>query len=243
MSDHRRFAIVLVRPHLSSNLGSVARVAKNFGVCDLRLVEPAAAADDEADRLSSGAQDVLAQARRFSSLSEAVEEFPAVVTTTSLRGRGRHRARDLSELPDLLAEVGRSSRIAFVFGPERSGLTEEELARSSARLNIATEPQFPTMNLSHAVAVVMASALLARSPRSRAKDATWAPAREVEGMMEHWDRALDAIGFYDTGHRARSLRDWRSLVAGRPLTEREVAMLRGVANRILVSLRRKRDNL
>ncbi|HKD11244.1 MAG TPA: TrmH family RNA methyltransferase [Thermoanaerobaculia bacterium] len=243
MTDSRRLAIVLVRPHLPSNLGSVARVAKNFGVSDLRLVEPAAAADEEAERLSSGAQDVLAQARRYPSLPEAVEEFPAVLTTTSLRGRGRHRARDLSELPDLLAEVGGSSRIALVFGPERSGLTEEELARSSARLNIATEPQFPTMNLSHAVAVVLATALLARRPRARTRDASWAPAREVEGMMEHWDRALDAIGFYDTGHRTRSLRDWRSLVAGRPLTEREVAMLRGVANRILVSLKRRRNNL
>ena len=218
-------------------------MVKNFGVRDLRLVEPAAAADEEAARLSSGAQDVLARAVRYPSLAEAVEEFPAVVTTTSLRGRGRHRAHDLSELTELLAEVGGSSRIAFVFGPERSGLTEEELARSSARLNIATEPHFPTMNLSHAVAVVLATALLARRPRGRTKDASWAPAREVEGMMAHWDRALDAIGFYDTGHRARSLRDWRSLVAGRSLTEREVAMLRGVANRILVSLRRNRDNL
>ena len=65
-----------------------------------------------------------------------------------------------------------------------------------------------------------------------------APARDVEAAIGHWDRALDAIGFYDTGHRERSLREWRSIVAGRPVSAREVAMLRGVANRILVSLRR-----
>ena len=65
------------------------------------------------------------------------------------------------------------------------------------------------------------------------------PAAEIEAAIAHWDLALDAIDFYDTGHRDRSLRDWRKLVAARPLTARDVAILRGVANRILVSLRRK----
>ena len=125
-----------------------------------------------------------------------------------------------------------------MFGPERSGLTEEELARSSARLSIATETAFPTMNVSHAAAVVLAAALYHRRDSSLPGERALAPAREVEGMIDHWDRALDAIGFYDTGHRGRSLRDWRGLVAGRPLTEREVAMLRGVANRILVTIGR-----
>ncbi len=240
MSDSKRFAVVLVRPHLSSNLGSVARVGKNFGVRDLRLVEPAAPADEDAARLASGADDILAQARRYPSLDAAVDEFGVVMMTTSLRGRGARRACDLPGLPRFVADVGASNRIAFVFGPERSGLTEAELARSSATLTIPTEATFPTMNLSHAVAVVLAAALYGRRPEAPPTDAVWAPAREVEGMIDHWDRALDAIGFYDTGHRARSLRDWRGLVAGRPLAEREVAMLRGVANRILVSLRRKR---
>jgi tRNA C32,U32 (ribose-2'-O)-methylase TrmJ len=96
------------------------------------------------------------------------------------------------------------------------------------------------MNLAHAVAVLLAvhrTFAPSASPAARAGDL--APAREVEAALEHWDRALDAIGFYDTGHRERSLRDWRSIVAGRPLAAREVALLRGVANRILVSLRRK----
>ena len=88
MSDSSRLAIVLVRTHLSSNLGSIARVAKNFGVRDLRLVEPAAAADEEAVRLASGADDALERVRRFPSLAAAVGELGAVVATTSLRGRG-----------------------------------------------------------------------------------------------------------------------------------------------------------
>jgi tRNA C32,U32 (ribose-2'-O)-methylase TrmJ len=95
------------------------------------------------------------------------------------------------------------------------------------------------MNLSHATAVVLAATRLA-SRSDSPNEESWAPARAVEAMIEHWDRALEAIGFYDTGHRDRSLRDWRRLISGKPLPERDVALLRGVANRILVSLKRGR---
>ena len=219
-------SIVLVRPYFASNLGSVARVAKNFGVRDVRLVEPAVAPDEESLRLASGADDVLAAFTRHPRLPEAVADFDAVVATSSLRGREEQRFLDLAELPDFLRGLGPDSRVAFVFGPERSGLTEEERARASACLRLPTEPAFPTMNVSHAVAAVLAVARFGTGPGEALRspgEGEWAPAADVEGAMGHWDRALEAIGFYDTGHRDRSLRDWRRIVAGRPLTRREVA--------------------
>ena len=234
-----RHAVVLVRPHFASNLGSVARAAKNFGIRDVRLVEPAVAGDDESLRLASGADDLLAAFTRHGKLADAVSEFDAVVATSSLRGREEQRFLDLSDLPGFLGELGPGVAVAFVFGPERSGLTEEERSRATACLRLPTDPAFPTMNVSHAVAAVLAVAHFAEAAALvPASEEDWSPAADVEGALNHWDRALEAIGFYDTGHRGRSLRDWRRLVAARPLTRREVAILRGVANRILVSLRR-----
>ena len=231
---------MLVRPQKASNLGSAARAARNFGLRGLSVVEPGVVPDEESARLAAGADDVLASIRRFASLEEAVAEFPIVVTTSSLRGRGRARALELSELGGFLAEAGSAAAVAFVFGPERSGLTEDELARASVCLRLPTDPDFPTMNLSHAVAVVLAAARVFTPPARRGRDpgrALGARRRNRRGV-DHWDRALEAIDFYDTGHRDRSLRDWRRLIAGRPLTLREVAILRGVANRILVTLKR-----
>jgi TrmH family RNA methyltransferase len=230
-------SVVLVRPHTPGNLGSAARAARNFGAPDLRLVEPAAPVDEESRRLASGADDVLDGLRRFASLEDATADFDAVVATSSLRGREEQRFLALGELPGFLSELGETARIAFVFGPERSGLTEQERSRASACLRLPTRPEFPTLNLSHAVAVVLAMASLAQ-PSGPSPEGPWACAADVEGAIGHWDRALEAIGFYDTGHRERSLRDWRRIVASRPMSRREVAILRGVANRVMVSLRR-----
>lgn len=233
-------AIVLVAPRVPGNLGSTARAAKNFSVADVRLVEPACEPDEEALRLASGADDLLSAMRRFPTLVDALADFDAVIATSSLRGRTERRWLTLGELPDYLAALGPAARVAYVFGRERSGLTEEERSRASATLTLPTNPSFPTMNLSHALVAVLAVHRAFATPvESAARDEDLAPSRELEAAVEHWDRALDAIGFYDTGHRGRSLRDWRRIVAGRPLSMREVAILRGVANRVLVSLRRR----
>lgn len=233
---------MLVRPQNASNLGSVARVAKNFGVRRLRVVEPSVAPDEESARLAAGADDLLASIERHADLASAVGDLPIVVATSSLRGRGRAPSLSLGELPEYLARHA-GAPAAFVFGPERSGLTEDEIARATACLRLPTNGSFPTMNLSHAVAVVLAVARgfapATAAPRSGAEPL--APSAEVEAALAHWDRALEAVDFYDTGHRDRSLRDWRGIVAARPLTEREVAILRGVANRILVALRLEKE--
>ena len=235
--DSQRLAVVLVRPRLSANLGSVARAAKNFAVSDLRVVEPGAPVDEDARRLSSGAHDRLEVLRRFPTLAEAVAEFEVVVATSSLRGRSPHRSLELRDLQSFLESLGPGARVAFLFGSEKSGLTEDEMSHASICLRLPSDPAFPTLNVAHAVAVVLATARIASAPDSGPEE-PWAPAQDVEGAVEHWDRALDAIGFYDTGHRDRTLRDWRRMIAGRPLSLREVAILRGVANRILVSLKR-----
>jgi tRNA/rRNA methyltransferase len=236
--DPRLLAVVVARPMLPANLGSVARASKNFGVRDVRLIEPAAATDEDSHRLASGASDVLEGMRRFPSLPLAVADFQAVVATSSLRGRGSHRALTLSELPGFLQGLGQA-RVAFVFGPEKSGLTEEEMSHASVFLRLPTEPDFPTLNVSHAVAVALAATRLAGDGAGKELREPLAKADEIEGAIGHWNRALDAIGFYDTGHRDRTLRDWRRIVAGRPLSQRDVKILRGVANRVLVSLRGK----
>jgi TrmH family RNA methyltransferase len=233
-------ALVLVAPRVPGNLGSTARAAKNFAVSDVRLVEPACEPDEEAFRLASGAEDLLGAMRRFSTLADAVADFDAVVATSSLRGRAETRWLTLAALPEFLGSLPADARVAYVFGRERSGLTEDERSRATATLTLPTDAAFPTMNLAHSLAVVLAvHRAFGGTGTPAGGGEELAPAGDLEAAIAHWDRALEAIDFYDTGHRGRSLRDWRRIVAGRPLSAREVAILRGVANRILVSQKRK----
>ncbi|MEO8347766.1 MAG: RNA methyltransferase, partial [Acidobacteriota bacterium] len=184
-------AVVLVRPRVPGNLGSVARAVKNFGVTDVRLIEPACHPDEESEMLASGADDILQTMRRYATLLEAVAEFDAVVATSSLRGRAEQRWLSLSEMPAFLASLPREATVAYVFGPERSGLTEEERSRASATLTLPTDPAFPTMNLSHATAVVLAvHRAFGESADVVAGEEDLASSRDVEGAIDHWDRAL-----------------------------------------------------
>ncbi len=201
-----RLAVVLVRPHTPGNLGSAARAARNFGAPDLRLIEPAAPVDEESRRLASGADDVLDGLRRFESLAEATADFDAVVATSSLRGREEQRFLGLGELPGFLAELGPAARVAFVFGPERSGLTEQERSQASACLRLPTRPDFPTLNLSHAVAVVLAMASLSEprgaiargslgpGVRRRGRDRTLGPRARGDRLLRHGPPGTVASG-------------------------------------------------
>src|SRR5687767_10907019 len=173
-------AVVLVRPRVPGNLGSVARAVRYFGVADVRLIEPACHADEESEMLASGADDVLQAMRRYGTLLEAVAEFDAVVATSSLRGRAEQRWLSLRELPGFLESLPAGARVAYVFGPERSGLTEEERSRASATLTLPTQPSFPTMNLSHAVAIVLGvHRAFGPSEPATATDEDLAASREV----------------------------------------------------------------
>jgi len=112
--------VVLVRPRNPGNLGAAARVAESFDVVELRVVRPAASRDEvEAMRLAGVSRDLLAHAREFDSLADAVADCDAVAAATSTRGRDLEPVR-LPELPKLVAEL-RPGRLALVFGPEKGG--------------------------------------------------------------------------------------------------------------------------
>ena len=163
--------VLLARPHSPGNLGSAARACKVFGARLLLLDPRADAAHEDARAFASGAEDLLDAAPRLSSWGEAEEGASALLALSSLRGRS---ARGLPPAWSWAAarRAARDGRLVLAFGPERSGLTTDEVRRASGRLAIPTRPEFPVLNLAQAVAASLA--LLAAggsSPRTgMAKD-------------------------------------------------------------------------
>ena len=152
-----RIDVVLVRPKEDGNVGAVARAARNFGVDRLLFVAPRAPLGAEARRRAMGGLSLLRTARKVSTFQRAVEESDLVVGTTDM-STGRSSAylrRSISpeRLGELLLPV--TGRVSVVFGPEDNGLSRTELAHCDALVHIPARRDFPTLNLSHAVAVVL----------------------------------------------------------------------------------------
>lgn len=232
-------AIVLVRPQEEGNVGAVARAMANLGLGRLILVEPAVAIGDVALARAVGARHILLQARREPSLGVAVAPFQRVAGTTSSRDRDLVPPIGPRELAAVLAAEPHGTATAVVFGPESSGLTNDELARLDPLVRVPCSPAQPTLNLSQAVVLlaweVWAVRLAAGESGAPAGPPGEAPATagEVEGLADHAGRVLAEVGFARDDTAASVLADLRRLAARARLTPREVAILRGICRRTL----------
>ena len=146
-----RPAVVLVRPENNANIGAVARVMKNTGLSDLRLVDPSDWRTLETWRTAWAAQEILEGARVFRTLDEALRG-----STMALALSGRDDQVVVLDVREGVRQLGAAPEGAstcLVFGPEQSGLTFEEMALCGRRAAIPSHPAQPSYNLSHAVAI------------------------------------------------------------------------------------------
>jgi len=151
-----RLTVVLVRPRNPLNIGAAARAMANFGFSHLTVVAPYAAHWREA-KSAIGAEDLLQNAKREECLAEAVAECTLVVGTGTLaHRRPEQTVTALPELgPRIAQELEQGGRVALIFGPEKRGLTRDDLALCHLLVEIPTHPRQPSMNLGQAVAVCL----------------------------------------------------------------------------------------
>ena len=230
-TDPTRF--VLVGTSHPGNVGAAVRAMKVMGFADLVLVAPrdgGIAAHPQAVALASGATDVLERARVVSTLAEALADITyACATAMTPRDFGppTYAPRDLFAS---LAASG--ERVAFVFGSERFGLSNDDVYRCHACLSIPTDPRYGSLNLAQAVQLIAYDwrcALGGFAVRPRTAEARLASAAQVQGLLEHWRHALEAIGYLDPAVPRKLLPRLNQLANRARLSEEEVNILRGVA--------------
>ncbi|MGA8711369.1 MAG: RNA methyltransferase [Thermoplasmata archaeon] len=228
-----RIDVVLVRPKEDGNVGAVARLARNFGADRLVLVAPRARVGTEARRRAMGGLAFLRTAVRARSFEDAVRESDFVVGTTDM-STGRSNAylrRSVS--PERLGELIRTleGKVAIVFGPEDNGLSREQLLRCDLLVHIPSRREFPTLNLSHAVAIVLYAVHRARGPT----DPETTPAPEVvelngpekELFLDRLGELLTRTGY--PAHKRRGLILLFRRVLGRATpSEAELRMMLGL---------------
>jgi tRNA/rRNA methyltransferase len=228
-------AIVLSAPQLGENIGACARAMANFGLGDLRIVNPRDGwPNPRADAMAAQALAVIASARIYGSVAAAIGELQLVFATT---------ARDRSMAKPVLTPAEAALRLreaaangiasAILFGNERAGLTNDEVALADCVITIPTAPGFSSLNLGQSV-------LLIGYEWSKAGDSTPAesidhgpaqpaPREELIRLFEHLEDELEKGGFlHPPGNRAGMVRNLRNILHRARLTDQEVRTLRGV---------------
>ena len=232
--DGTRF--VLLHTSHPGNVGAAARAMKVMGFADLVLVQPRFAdvlCREETVAMASGAAEILARARIVGSLAEALEGVSfACATAMTPRDFGppTHAPREL--LPSLATGP---HRVAFVFGSERYGMSNEDVYRCHACLSVPTHPDYGSLNLSQAVQLIAydwRQALGGFGVVPRVPDARLADGVAVQGALEHWREVLVEIGFLDPAAPKKLLPRLQQLVNRAQPTAEEVHILRGIARAV-----------
>ena len=227
---------MLVQPSHAGNVGAAARAMKVMGFRDLVLVAPRWAEVltlPEAVSRASGAADILAAARVVPTLAEALQGTTwACATAMTPRDFGPPTCAPREHFATLATGA---HRVAFVFGPERTGLANDDVYRCHACLSVPTDPAYGSLNLAQAVQLIAydwRQALGGFAVAPRTPDAKLADAGAIDGVLAHWQRTLVAIGFLDPAAPKKLMPRLRQLLNRAQLTLEEVHILRGIARAV-----------
>lgn len=247
------FRFVLVAPSHAGNIGSVVRAMRTMGLSDLVVVNPRDADfvnHPQARALASGANELLSRTRSAGSLQEAVADCELVVAVSaSPREFGPLPRTPAEVLADALLELrqGRITKVAMVFGTERTGLSIAEMSLCRELISIPADAGYSSLNLAQAAQIVAFSLrqqVLLRAPEARsdaapvahgsprAHEEPYAEHAAVERLHAHLEQALVAIGYLDPAEPKRLMARLRRLFARTRLEVSEVDLLRGICTQM-----------
>ncbi|MEW9808349.1 RNA methyltransferase [Mesorhizobium marinum] len=229
-------AIILVEPQLGENIGMVARAMANFGLAELRLVNPRDGWPNEKARAAASRADhVIDGVALFDDLRSAVADLTFVYATTARERDGFKPVRGPVEAGRTLrARSTAGERTGIMFGRERFGLYNEEVALADEIVTFPVNPEFASLNIAQAVLLMsyewMKSGLESETDTAFSTPPV-APAEknQLHGMIEHLEQALDARGYFRPSAKKPKMLDNLHAVLTRPgFTEAEIKVLRGV---------------
>lgn len=229
-------AIILVEPQLGENIGMVARAMANFGLSELRLVNPRDGwPSDKARSAASKADHVIDGTRVFETLEEAIADLNFVYATTARERYGFKPVRSpVTAAATLRDRFVSGERTGILFGREKSGLSNEEVALADELVTFPVNPAFASLNIAQAVLLMSYEWM-----KSGMEDLTVTafqpieqrPAlkEEVLGLFEHIEEALDARGYFrPIAKKPKMVDNLRAVLSRRAFTAQEVGVLRGV---------------
>ena len=232
--------IVLVRPQMGENIGAAARAMWNFGIDRMRVVAPRDGwPSQKAIALASGAGRLLDEAGHYEDVASAIADSHFTIATTA-RARGLtkqiYSPEDAMQLA--VQKIREGQKVSLLFGPERAGLENEDIAQVNALVSVPVNPEFPSLNLAQCVLLLAyewrrASQQVCTTHMEMAKS-DWAIGEETDHLARHYEQRLEEAGFFFPKTKAEGMKNnLRNMWSRLPLTRADVQMFHGMLRQMV----------
>ena len=223
-------SFILHKPQLSENIGACARAIKNFNFKKLVLINPKPIfPNDKILATSVGAKDVINQSKKYDNLEKALGKIDILIATSA-----RFRNKNIKHINlEGLKKINFKRRVGFLFGSEASGLSNHEISYANYTLQIPTNPDFKSINLSHSLIIIaqyVASLIKLKDiPFKKSKKVKSASKKEIQSMLGLCIKNLDEINFFRPKEkRPKMLENLRNIFYKMDLSDKETRILSGV---------------
>ncbi len=222
---------ILVRPQMGENIGFVARAIKNFNITKLRIVDPKCNwPSQKALATSVGANDVLKSSKIYNSVNKSIADLRVVFASTS---RIRKVNKKIISILDLRKKIKKKQKIGIMFGPEDSGLSNDELNCANYLVKIPTNRKFSSLNLSHSAIIFCFQLFQHFSNKKVIYNSTYkssvAKKSQVNKFLNFIINELDKKGFLQPDHKRKSMiRNINNIFHRLNLSEQEIRILLGI---------------
>lgn len=230
---------VLIRPQMGENIGAAARGMWNFGLDRMRIIAPRDGwPNQKAVAMASGAGRLLDEAQIFDNTPSAISDCDYVYATTARpRGLTKPVLAPEAAMSEARAMIAAGRKVAVMFGPERSGMENDDIARANAIISVPVNPDFPSLNLAQCVLLTGYEWRRAAVPAPAERvDALgdWAEQIEIEKLAQHYEDRLQDAGFFFPDHKAANMKvNLRNLWSRMPLTRADVQVLHGIMRQMV----------
>jgi tRNA/rRNA methyltransferase len=228
--SNNNISFILHKPQLSENIGACARAIKNFNFKKLILINPKPIfPNDKILATSVGAKDIIKQSKMYDNLEKALSNIDVVIATSA-----RFRNKNIKHISlEDLKKINFKKNIGFLFGSEASGLSNDEISYANYTLQIPTNPNFKSLNLSHSLIIIaqyIANIIkLKIDPFKKSKKVKSASKKEIQTMLSLCVQNLDEINFFRPKEkRAKMLENLRNIFYKMDLSDKETRILSGV---------------
>jgi len=239
-STTKDITVVLVRPSTPGNIGAIARSMANFGFYNLILIDPKCVIDEEARNRAKHAQKILDNIKIEKTLKKALSSFSVSIATTGIVGTDYNIPR-VPMLVETVCEkiVNSKGKIALIFGPEDTGLSNEELELCNYTATIPTSKQYSVMNLSHAVTIFLYELSKKANSQFITKDYPMVTGKEKDALENAMTSVINSVTYRTPFEMRTQQLVWKRVLGKAMITRREAFAMIG----LLKKLANKQENI